>query len=170
MAVRYADCTRRWHRNREASETRCAQTADASFSDFGTSDVSPSTGTPTATTTANATAKANATATATATVAARSYKQLQLSLRGAASNCNSRCAEQTSKGRGPVRPMANAPGTMTAPGALYRLSGLGRIITSLQRSAKVRRVLPPSAPRGPLPKLEPVPLSRRGAPGFEKLR
>ena len=32
MAVRYADCTRRWHRNREASETRCAQTADASLS------------------------------------------------------------------------------------------------------------------------------------------
>ena len=44
MAVRYADCTRRWHRNREASETRCAQTADASFSDFGTSDVASSTG------------------------------------------------------------------------------------------------------------------------------
>ena len=62
MAVRYADCTRRWHRNREASETRCAQTADASLSDFGTSDVSPSTGTPTAT------------ATATATVAARNVK------------------------------------------------------------------------------------------------
>ncbi len=44
MAVRCADCTRRWHRNREASETRCAQTADASLSDFGASDVSPSTG------------------------------------------------------------------------------------------------------------------------------
>ena len=44
MAVRYADCTRRRHRNREASETRFAQTADASLSDFGTSDVSPSTG------------------------------------------------------------------------------------------------------------------------------
>ena len=44
MAVRFADCTRRWHRNREASETRFAQTADASLSDFGTSDVSPSTG------------------------------------------------------------------------------------------------------------------------------
>src|SRR6187401_1983287 len=44
MAVRYADCTRRQHRNREASETRCAQTADASLSDFGTSDVAPSTG------------------------------------------------------------------------------------------------------------------------------
>src|SRR5436189_5959881 len=44
MAVRYADCPRRWHRNREASETRCAQTADASLSDFGTSDVAPSTG------------------------------------------------------------------------------------------------------------------------------
>ena len=44
MAVRYADCPRRWHRNREASETRFAQTADASLSDFGTSDVAPSTG------------------------------------------------------------------------------------------------------------------------------
>ena len=44
MAVRYADCTRRQHRNREASETRCAQTADASLSDFGTSDVASSTG------------------------------------------------------------------------------------------------------------------------------
>ena len=44
MAVRCADCTRRWCRNREASETRFAQTADASLSDFGTSDVSPSTG------------------------------------------------------------------------------------------------------------------------------
>ena len=44
MAVRYADCTRRQHRNREASETRFAQTADASLSDFGTSDVAPSTG------------------------------------------------------------------------------------------------------------------------------
>ena len=32
------------HRNREASETRCAQTADASLSDFGTGDVSPSNG------------------------------------------------------------------------------------------------------------------------------
>ena len=74
MAVRYADCTRRWHRNREASETRCAQTADASFSDFGTSDVSPSTGTPTATATAEP--------TATATVAARNVKD----------NRNGRCA------------------------------------------------------------------------------
>ena len=44
MAVRCADCTRRQHRNREASETRCAQTADASLSDFGTGDVSPSNG------------------------------------------------------------------------------------------------------------------------------
>ena len=76
MAVRCADCTRRWHRNREASETRCAQTADASFSDFGTSDVSPSTGTPTATATAEP--------TATATVAARNVKD----------NCNCRCAER----------------------------------------------------------------------------
>ena len=44
MAVRCADFPRRWHRNREASETRCAQTADASLSDFGTGDVSPSNG------------------------------------------------------------------------------------------------------------------------------
>ena len=44
MAVRCADCTRRQHRNREASETRYAQTADASLSDFGTGDVSPSNG------------------------------------------------------------------------------------------------------------------------------
>ena len=44
MAPRYTGCTRRWHRNREASETRFAQTADASLSDFGTSDVAPSTG------------------------------------------------------------------------------------------------------------------------------
>jgi hypothetical protein len=44
MAVRFADSPRRWHRNREASETRFAQTADASLSDFGTSDVAPSTG------------------------------------------------------------------------------------------------------------------------------
>ena len=44
MAVRYADSPRRQHRKREASETRCAQTADASLSDFGTSDVAPSTG------------------------------------------------------------------------------------------------------------------------------
>ena len=57
-------CPRRWHRNREASETRCAQTADASLSDFGTSDVAPSTGTPTS----------KAEATATATVAARNVK------------------------------------------------------------------------------------------------
>ena len=44
MPPRCAGCPRRWHRNREASETRCAQTADASLSDFGTSDVASSTG------------------------------------------------------------------------------------------------------------------------------
>ena len=44
MAVRYADCTRRQHLKREASETRCAQTDDASFSVSGTGDASPSTG------------------------------------------------------------------------------------------------------------------------------
>ena len=45
MPPRCAGCPRRWHRNREASETRFAQTADASLSDFGTSDVASSTGT-----------------------------------------------------------------------------------------------------------------------------
>jgi hypothetical protein len=44
MPPRCAGCPRRWHRNREASETRFAQTADASLSDFGTSDVASSTG------------------------------------------------------------------------------------------------------------------------------
>src|SRR3954467_5303414 len=44
MPPRCAGSPRRWHRNREASETRFAQTADASLSDFGTSDVAPSTG------------------------------------------------------------------------------------------------------------------------------
>ena len=44
MAVRCADCTRRQHLKREASETRCAQTADASFSVSGAGDASPSNG------------------------------------------------------------------------------------------------------------------------------
>ena len=44
MAPRCAGCTRRQHLKREASETRCAQTADASFSVSGTGDASPSTG------------------------------------------------------------------------------------------------------------------------------
>src|SRR3954452_17356482 len=44
MAVRYADSPRPQHRKREASETRCAQTADASFSVSGTGDAAPSTG------------------------------------------------------------------------------------------------------------------------------
>ena len=45
MAVRASpDSPRRRHRNREASETRFAQTADASLSDFGTGDAAPSTG------------------------------------------------------------------------------------------------------------------------------
>src|SRR4051812_10524010 len=44
MAVRCADCTRRQHLKREASETRCAQTADASLSVSGTGDASPSNG------------------------------------------------------------------------------------------------------------------------------
>ena len=72
MAVRCADCTRRQHRNREASETRFAQTADASFSDFGTGDVSPSNG---------------------ISMQRQLQKQLQLSLRGAKGNGNARCAE-----------------------------------------------------------------------------
>ena len=44
MAVRCADCTRRQHLKREASETRFAQTADASLSVSGTGDASPSNG------------------------------------------------------------------------------------------------------------------------------
>src|SRR6478672_4988726 len=39
-----ADCTRRQHLKREASETRFAQTADASLSVSGTGDASPSNG------------------------------------------------------------------------------------------------------------------------------
>ena len=45
MSPRCAGSPRRRHRNREASETRFAQTADASLSDFGTGDVAPYTGT-----------------------------------------------------------------------------------------------------------------------------
>jgi len=75
MAVRYADCTRRQHRNREASETRCAQTADASLSDFGTGDVSPSNG-------------------ISLQRPLHKQLQLQLSLRGAKCNGNCRCAER----------------------------------------------------------------------------
>ena len=41
-----ADCTRRQGLKREASETRCAQTADASFSVSGPGDASPSDGDP----------------------------------------------------------------------------------------------------------------------------
>ncbi len=44
MAVRCADCTRRQHLKREASETRFAQTADASLSVSGAGDASPSNG------------------------------------------------------------------------------------------------------------------------------
>src|SRR4051812_6228194 len=44
MAVRYADSPRPQHRKREASETRCAQTTDASLSVSGTGDAAPSTG------------------------------------------------------------------------------------------------------------------------------
>src|SRR3954469_16425942 len=69
MAPRYAGCTRRQYRKREASETRFAQTADASLSVSGTGDVSPSNGEFKATATSQATA--TATSQATATVAAR---------------------------------------------------------------------------------------------------
>src|SRR3982751_303672 len=62
-----ADCTRRQGLKREASETRCAQTADASLSVSVTGDASPSNGG----LTSKAASQANATATATATVAAR---------------------------------------------------------------------------------------------------
>ena len=74
MAVRYADCTRRQHRNREASETRCAQTADASLSDFGTGDVSPSNG-------------------ISLQRPLQKQRQRQRSLRGAKGNGTARCAE-----------------------------------------------------------------------------
>ena len=80
MSPRCAGSPRRWHRNREASETRCAQTADASLSDFGTSDVAPSTGIH-----CNGNGNGNcrcAELQATATVAARNVK----------GNCNGRCA------------------------------------------------------------------------------
>ena len=74
MAVRCADCTRRQHRNREASETRFAQTADASLSDFGTGDVSPSNG-------------------ISLQRQRQRQRQRQLSLRGAKGHGNARCAE-----------------------------------------------------------------------------
>src|SRR6476619_2407815 len=62
-----ADCTRRQHLKREASETRFAQTADASFSVSGTGDASPSNG-------------------------ISRQRQRQRPLRGATSNRNCRCA------------------------------------------------------------------------------
>src|SRR6478752_2399535 len=122
MAVRYADCTRRQHRNREASETRFAQTADASLSDFGTGDVSPSNGISLQRQQPlqkqrQRQLSLRGTSKATATVAARNVKgnrncrcaerqrQLQLSLRGTSKatatvaarnvkgNRNCRCAE-----------------------------------------------------------------------------
>ena len=80
MAVRYADCTRRQHRNREASETRCAQTADASLSDFGTGDVSPSNG-------------ISLQRQLQKQLQRQRQRQRQLSLRGAKGNGNARCAE-----------------------------------------------------------------------------
>src|SRR6478735_2985131 len=83
MAVRYADCTRRQHRNREASETRYAQTADASLSDFGTGDVSPSNGI-SLQRPLQKQRQGNGNRKATATVAARNVKV----------NGNGRCAER----------------------------------------------------------------------------
>ena len=83
MAVRYADCTRRWHRNREASETRCAQTADASLSDFGTSDVASSTGTHVkGSVNGNGNGNGKSNCNGNCRYAER-QRQLQLSLRGA---------------------------------------------------------------------------------------
>src|SRR6476469_10296307 len=64
-----ADCTRRQHLKREASETRFAQTADASLSFSGTGDASPSNG-----------------------ISLQRQRQRQRSLRGATSNRNGRCA------------------------------------------------------------------------------
>ena len=82
MAVRCADCTRRQHRNREASETRCAQTADASLSDFGTGDVSPSNGDSLQRPLHKQRQRQR-----------QPQRQQQLSLRGAKGNGNARCAE-----------------------------------------------------------------------------
>src|SRR6476661_5724893 len=67
-----ADCTRRQHLKREASETRFAQTADASLSVSGTGDASPSNG---------------------ISLQRQPQRQRQRSLRGAKSNGNCRCAE-----------------------------------------------------------------------------
>ena len=80
MAVRYADCTRRQHRNREASETRYAQTADASLSDFGTGDVSPSNG-------------ISRQRQRPLLKQRQRQRQRQRSLRGAKGNGTARCAE-----------------------------------------------------------------------------
>ena len=85
MAVRYADCTRRQHRNREASETRYAQTADASLSDFGTGDVSPSNG-------ISLQRQPQPQLQLQLQPQLQLQLQLQLSLRGATSNCNCRYA------------------------------------------------------------------------------
>ena len=87
MAVRYADCTRRQHRNREASETRYAQTADASLSDFGTGDVSPSNG---------------ISLQRQRPLQKQLQLQPQLSLRGAKGNRTARCAEMPN----PTQPIA----------------------------------------------------------------
>src|SRR4051794_8193743 len=124
MAVRYADSPRPQHRKREASETRYAQTADASLSVSGTGDAAPSTGIH-CNRNRNRNRNGNCryaerqgqlslrgTSRTTATVATRNVKdnrncryaerqgQLQLqpqrSLRGATSNGNCRCADNES--------------------------------------------------------------------------
>src|SRR6476469_3264991 len=85
-----ADCTRRQHLKREASETRFAQTADASLSVSGTGDASPSNG-----------------ISLQPQPQPQLQRQPQRSLRGATSNgngisnCNRRCAE-------PIRPADQA--------------------------------------------------------------
>ncbi len=68
-----AGSPRRWHRNREASATRFAQTADASYPISAPATWRHQRG---------FTSKAASKATATATVAARSHRQRQGSLRG----------------------------------------------------------------------------------------
>ena len=71
-----ADCTRRQHLKREASEARFAQTADASLSVSGTGDASPSNG-----------------ISLQRQRQPQPQRQRQRSLRGATSNRNGRCAE-----------------------------------------------------------------------------
>ena len=87
MSPRYAGFPRRWHRNREASETRCAQTADASFSVSGTGDASPSNGD-----SLQLQRQRQRPLHKQLQMQRPLHKQLQRSLRGATCNCNGRCA------------------------------------------------------------------------------